>query len=121
MEQLKECELGEHLFHTCIISKTIIFYRHLKLQAIIITCQKGTGGWLAQQQHCHRGGAKAAGKCFVVEHPELSREWKQKQRDSAHVPLPAQAEAAVGKPCRQCNGGLGSAPRHEAGAAHGPC
>lgn len=44
---------------------------------------KRTGGWPAQQQHRRSGGATAAGKCFVMEHLELSREQRQKQRDSA--------------------------------------
>lgn len=39
-EQLKECELGEHLLHACIISKPTIFCSRLKLQAFIITCPK---------------------------------------------------------------------------------
>ena len=37
----------------------------------------------------------AVRKCFMMEHLELSRERRQKRRDSAHIPLPAQAAALV--------------------------
>lgn len=50
-----------------------------------------TEGWLAQQQdHCS-GGALTAGKCTMMEYLKLSRERRQKQRDSPRMLLPVQA------------------------------
>lgn len=50
-----------------------------------------TGGWLAQQQHCCSGGALTAGKCIMMGHLKLSREQRQKWRDSPPMLLLVQA------------------------------
>lgn len=124
-EQLKECELGEHLLHTCIISKPTIFCSRLKLQklqAIIITCpkeleagqlsssiaavvelrqQENASWWSTQSSPGSRGRSRG-----TLQHPSAST---------------ANSSCSVGKPCRQHNGGLGSAPWCEAGATRGPC
>lgn len=51
---------------------------------------------LLAQHHHHRGdGDMATEICFVMEHPGVSREQRQKQRDSAKVPLLAQEAGAA--------------------------
>lgn len=80
-----------------------------------------TGGWPAQQQHLRSGEAMAAGKYFVREHLEHSWEQRQKQRDSAHVSLLAQAVAAGVWARSSGTTMVSSAPRREAGDIHGPC